>query len=363
MQIAEIRLQNVRIIKEARLYPGSRLNLIIGGNGSGKTTLLEALYLVSHGRSFRTRHIDQLINREGGDMSLFTRIIGGDVIHRVGIERGQGASIYRVDGENVRSGSQLARVVPIKVISPETLQLLTQGAKQRRAHLDWLLFHVEHNYHANWNEYRRVMSQRNVLLKGNQRDTLLEPWTRQLSEIGERVHAFRSQLVAQLDEVFRRMCSRLLAEHGLSLAYQQGWPKEESLGGAQLNARSRDRKYGFTTVGPHRADLVIRDITGRRAMESLSRGQQKLATTAFVLAQISYLATRSGRRAIIAIDDLPSEVDEENRARILSEVVGLGSQTFLTTTDQGLLSCEEIQRGKMFHVKHGRIQETVHRVS
>ena len=46
---------------KSRLELHPHVNLITGANGSGKTSLLEAIYLLGRGRSFRTRHTEQLI--------------------------------------------------------------------------------------------------------------------------------------------------------------------------------------------------------------------------------------------------------------------------------------------------------------
>ena len=62
MSLAELRLEDLRCLAtgcSSTLHP--RLNLITGDNGSGKTSLLEAIYLLGRGRSFRTRHTEQLI--------------------------------------------------------------------------------------------------------------------------------------------------------------------------------------------------------------------------------------------------------------------------------------------------------------
>ena len=57
----ELRLENLRCLRRLSWSCIRGLNLITGDNGSGKTSLLEAIYLLGRGRSFRTRHTEQLI--------------------------------------------------------------------------------------------------------------------------------------------------------------------------------------------------------------------------------------------------------------------------------------------------------------
>ncbi len=54
MALAQLQLTEFRNIAAAKLQCSAALNLIYGENGSGKTSVLEAIYLLAHGRSFRT---------------------------------------------------------------------------------------------------------------------------------------------------------------------------------------------------------------------------------------------------------------------------------------------------------------------
>ena len=43
-----------------RIDCGKGLNILFGDNGEGKTNWLEAIYLLAHAKSFRTRHLIEL---------------------------------------------------------------------------------------------------------------------------------------------------------------------------------------------------------------------------------------------------------------------------------------------------------------
>jgi len=60
MQLVELRLANVRNVAQAELALRPGVSEFIGENGAGKTSLLEAVYMLSHGRSFRS------VKRESG---------------------------------------------------------------------------------------------------------------------------------------------------------------------------------------------------------------------------------------------------------------------------------------------------------
>ncbi|NNF96790.1 MAG: AAA family ATPase, partial [Halobacteria archaeon] len=75
MQLSQVDIKGVRNLKAVRLIPASGINLIYGSNASGKTSLLEAIYLLSHGRSFRTSNIRSVINHESNTLQVFAKVL------------------------------------------------------------------------------------------------------------------------------------------------------------------------------------------------------------------------------------------------------------------------------------------------
>ena len=164
MRLASIQVRDVRSILAADLDPGPIMNLLIGPNGSGKTSLLEAIHFLSLGRSFRTRRARAVIRRGSETLTVFGRVQDeeGSENCAIGIEKGVNHTRFRVDGEEVRSVSRLARRLPVMVISPEGLKALLEGSEHRRRILDWTLFHVEQGYLQVLQRYDHVLRQRNA---------------------------------------------------------------------------------------------------------------------------------------------------------------------------------------------------------
>ena len=67
MLLQQLQLSNFRIIESARLSDLAAVNLISGRNGSGKTSLLEAIHVLGHGRSFRTRKWQRLVRYDAAE--------------------------------------------------------------------------------------------------------------------------------------------------------------------------------------------------------------------------------------------------------------------------------------------------------
>ncbi|MGH8187160.1 MAG: AAA family ATPase, partial [Steroidobacteraceae bacterium] len=70
--LSAVEVTSFRCIESACLDLDARSTGILGENASGKTSLLEAIYVLAHGRSFRTAQREALV-RTG---EPFFRVVG-----------------------------------------------------------------------------------------------------------------------------------------------------------------------------------------------------------------------------------------------------------------------------------------------
>jgi DNA replication and repair protein RecF len=148
----------------------------------------------------------------------------------------------------------------------------------------------------------------------------------------------------------------------LDVEYFRGWTSELGLYEQIQKDLLRDRRYGHTSSGPHRADLRFR-LGSAEAAELLSRGQLKLLICALKIAQGHLLEQEQGRRCIYLIDDLPAELDADNRIRVCNLLKERQAQVLLTSIERDTLARELVQssdaaasKHKLFHVKRGKIE-------
>ena len=348
-------------MRDVAVSPGPGFNLVSGANGSGKTSLLEAIYLLGHGRSFRSRLAREVVRSGGDALSLFGRIAedgpaANGSEHRVGLRwQLSGTQRIRVDGAPARSASQLARLLPMMVVNADGQRILGDGARERRALMDWLLFHVEQDYQGLLREYRRSLLQRNAALKRSSRAELAV-WTDALAEAGERLNGLReARLPGLLDAVSARVGVLLDAE--VDCRFSRGWVDDTSLATALRSGEDADRRRETTRLGPHRADLVVR-VGGRPAHRILSRGEGKLLVYALALCQVLQVREVTGRTPLLLLDDLPAELDRENRRRFLGHLgASEGLQVFITSVE-AMDAGVEMPTGatiNAFHVEQGRV--------
>lgn len=358
MHIRSIQLRQVRIIESAELEPSPRVNLIVGNNASGKTSLLESIDFLSRGRSFRSARPDELIRTGNERCQVVARVQSNDHLSRLGIERRAGLTRARIDGHDTGSLAELARRLPVVVMEPSSVSLVCGAPSERRAFLDWGVFHHTASFLSCWQRYGRVLDQRNSLLKRGVNARTLAAIDRQLVEEAESLTTLRLDYLASLVTEIDSMANSVLGGDVLKLQYRQGWAQGESLADALGRRLGTDQERGFTGVGPHRADLEI-TLAGDSVSRVASRGQQKAVVAVLKLAQARFFSQVREEPPVFLLDDVASELDREHRAGVLRGALALGGQVFLTAIEEGAIDLPDEGGGRMFHVEHGRLQELV----
>lgn len=359
MSIERFDLRNVRIIESASIQPSRRINLIYGSNASGKTSLLEAIHLLALGRSFRTHQISKVVTSGAASMTLFAQLRRSGRDHTtIGVERGEQIARMRVDGKTVHSTAELARELPVQIISPDIHRLIEQGPTNRRQFLDWGLFHVEHGFMSAWRRFAKALQQRNAGLRSRLPDAQVSVWHAEMAECAGQMDRMRRGYVDLFVPVAQRVAGRLLGDTRLDVRYLPGWREEDEYIEYLNRSLDTDRQCGYTRYGPHRADLAIY-LDGAPARDRISRGEQKMLGTALRLAQVELLRGQSGSRCVLLVDDMPAELDMERKKVLFNVLRGSDCQVFLTATDVRSLGEESKHIDSMFHVEHGVVEEVV----
>ncbi len=266
----------------------------------------------------------------------------------------------RHNGHNQKNWDQVVRSVPVQVLDANSFQLLEGGPKARRRFLDWGVFHVEPLFVEAWRRSKKALANRNQLLKSprlDERQLLI--WDHELGLAAEAIDSARTAYIGNLLPVFEIVYEELGGKaEDLAIQYTRGWESEISLEEALLANRGQDLKYGSSQIGPHRADIEIK-LGKRKAVEILSRGQQKILICALKLAQGALYSEAIGHSCLYLVDDLPAELDEENRKRVLTQLVSQGGQLFVTAVEENALAMDasEVAEFATFHVERGTLRD------
>ncbi len=343
MAIKSLKIQNIRNLLHIDFTPSAQVNLIHGANGSGKTSLLEAINFLGLTRSFRTRKFPYFVTRDQSESLVFAQLQRTEgqaqTIEALGVSRDLSGSVsIRHSGSNIDI-SQLASLVPLLVINTDTFQILEGSPAVRRQFVDWGSFHSDQSYIQAWRSFKRVLQQRNSLLKCGKIDPQIRRvWDAEFVRYAQQITEIRQQYINQLLPDFLAISERLMGEADLSLSFSPGWDQKRALDELLEEQLPRDLRQGFTSAGPQRADLRIK-IQGISASERLSRGQKKLVVSALKLAQGVVYNRHKEDRCIYLIDDLPSELDAQHCQLFCQFLEQTNSQCFITCVEpQTLMS-------------------------
>ena len=341
----QFQIEHFRNIQHCSLHLSDGFNFVIGDNGAGKTSILEAINYIARGQSFRTKNVSHIINHQSEYFQLIATLKTGPIL---GMRRSSSEIIARFNRSPIKKLSTLAKCIPLFLITPNTHELIERGPEYRRRFIDWGLFHVEPGYGEITREYRRALKQRNAALRITH--TQSDVWNPILIRSAEKVDNLRKSYINEIFPIFTDLFGKLTAASEITLDYQSGW-KQGELFSDQLVEKSRiDQERGFTSVGPHRADVNIK-VNGIAAREVLSRRQQKIAVIALILAQAS-LAKKTSI-PLLLIDDLSSELDLEHQSKLFHLIQKIHSQTIITSVDSSILQL--VDDYALFHVEHGVI--------
>lgn len=329
MALHRIQVTDFRCLRSVQLDLDPAFTLITGANASGKTSLLESMYVLGRGRSFRTRRLEQLIHRQSEQFVIYgvtdarSRRVG------VGVEGSKDGMRARAGGDRLTSLAELASLLPIQIIDPEVHHLIEEGPSRRRRFLDWGVFHVEQGFIGAWQRLQQILKQRNAALRSRQAHALVSAWDVDFIQLGEAIHRSRSAYVDRLAFAVAPIARNLLNGE-VTLSYRSGWAKELTLAEALAKAWSHDQQLGSTSVGPQRAEIVLK-LNGESVKDHVSRGQQKLLAASLLLAQLTLFPRESGTLPTLLLDDPAAELDPERLRALLREISSQPLQLVVTS--------------------------------
>ena len=354
MSLQKLDIYSLRNITKSTIEPSPEINLITGENGSGKSSLLEAIFILGRARSFRATNIKQVIQFKKTELIVSGQLKQqyGHTCH-LGIQFNSNGCDIRINKEKGNK-SDLAYSLPVLLIHPKSYLLIDGGPQMRREFLDWGVFNDEENFLLTWRRYKKILQQRNSLLKSKQTNQL-NVWNTELVQYGTIVSEYRREYLKKLQPLFFEVCGYFLNFTNVELNYFAGWDDTENFIQILENDLQKDLRYGFTHNGPHRCDVSVM-VDGRLAKNFVSRGQLKLLMLCLKLAQVKLMNTERNNSVCVLIDDLAAELDVSNKAKLIVYLSNLDCQVFISTTElSNFGDLSKLQNYKVFHVEHGDV--------
>jgi DNA replication and repair protein RecF len=255
---------------------------------------------------------------------------------------------WRLDGEPLRSGAELAERAAAVWLTPQMDRLFTESASGRRRFLDRLVWALEPSHAREVAAHETAMSGRNRLLAEGRRDAR---WLAALEDAMARhsvaAAAARRALVARLNAVLEAgtatgafPAARLAVLCPVSAALDEApaVAVEDQLRAQLEAARARDAAAGGASVGAHRADLAMTHLPKDLPAELCSTGEQKALLVSVVLAHAALIGRMRGFAPILLLDEVAAHLDQRRREALYAALAALPAQVFLTGTEPDIFA-------------------------
>ena len=358
MRLVSLTLRNYRNYPRLAIELGPNLNVFLGQNAQGKTNLLESVAILALSSSPRARRESDLIGPLATEASVEAVVESRgrrvEVAIRVALESERTSKTIRVDGVP-RRAVDLPGEIQATLFWPEDLSLVKGAPEHRRRFLNEMLVQVVKGHGRTLAAYRRVLDQRNHLLKritgGQEGRGSLTVWDEELVALGVAIADARSKAVAELAPLAAANHLAISGKEVLSVSYL-GPPADFAQ--ALSASLEEDLRRGTTGLGPHRDDLLL-TIDGTDARGFASQGQQRTAVVSLKLAESDLVEARSGERPILLLDDVLSELDAARRGALLARVGGTG-QVIVTSVEADPFPPELIERAAVRCIKGGMVE-------
>jgi DNA replication and repair protein RecF len=369
MKFNKIALRDFRNIKEQRIVFREGLNILRGQNGQGKTNLIEAIYLLTHGRSFRTNEIHQLSNTKSiNGFKIISEIEINKFKYNVDISVNNKEKDFFLNKKKV-STAKIKQSFLSLLFSPESLEIVKDSSQKRRELIDELCFSLFPEFAKVYSDYRKIMRQKNFLLKNmkelkslsTSQEKLIETLSLQLFDIGSTLTLLRLEAIEEIEPILLQEFLNIMDNHYANISINYCVSREtfkrktyEEIHNAMYKRwcelKSRELATGLCLVGPHKHDVQF-NFNDQNARFYCSQGQQRAIVLAFKMAQTRLHFRAHKVYPILLLDDVLSELDREKQDRFINYLLSTKAQVILTTTDATKLS--NLAKSAIFEVKEG----------
>ena len=325
------------------------INVIYGQNAQGKTNILEAIYLFARGKSFRAFKDKELIKFgcEQATLKLNFKKDESNISLGVEIPKGGAKRFYR-NRVKVDKTSEIIGEFRAVLFCPSHLGIIKDAPSVRRKFLDVAISQLRPIYIKMMTKYNSLIESRNAILKIDpiQRQNslmMLDVYSEELAYLCADISMMRVDYIKKLDHWVKIFFEEMTKGKEVpKITYETSIGKNdfsdrEVLKNEYLsllkNNFEKELKYGATLYGIHKDDLKI-ELNSMDSRFYSSQGQQRSLALAMKMAEGEISREQKGEYPVFLFDDVLSELDDNRKAYILSNIKG--RQVIITACDKSV---------------------------
>lgn len=252
-----------------------------------------------------------------------------------------GRRVFRLDGAAPRTQAEIAARIAAVWLTPQMDRLFQEGASGRRRFLDRLVFALEPTHAREIAAHDAAMANRNRLLAQGYADPAwLAGLEHQMARHSVAATVSRAALTARLTAALAANAAEFPAARiALScaiadrLANAPALEVEDWVRDSLAASRTRDAAAGSSSVGAHRADMVLTDAASALPAGQASTGQQKALLVGTILAHARLIEQTRGFAPLLLLDEPAVHLDPARRAALFHALMHLPAQVLVTGTD------------------------------
>ncbi len=366
MRVDKIALNGFRNYEWETVSFAPGTNVIAGSNAQGKTNLLEAVYLLSCGRSFRTRFDRELVGFAFSEADLLAEVYSHERQQTVNIRLRPGQTKRITVNAVKKTAGELSELLNVVLFCPDDLNLIKEGAAVRRRLLDNAISQIRPRYAEILSDFNRLYEHKTRILRDwREKPALLDTldeFSDGMCRASAQLIRYRAAFAARLNEAAPPIHRDFSGEgEKLDIRYRTVSTVRDPFASAkeiyydlcdhQEKHRQAELDSAQCLSGAHKDDLEIY-INGRPARSFASQGQTRTAALSLKLAEREIFLAETGEYPILLLDDVLSELDSRRQEFVLNRIGG--GQTLITCCEDDDISART--GGKVLFVDGGRIR-------
>ena len=369
MRIKKLKVENFRNLENLDIEFSEGVNIIYGNNAQGKTNIIESIYIFSFGKSFRANKDIELLKFDKEYFLSNIEIMKKDreLEMDFGFDKILNKKMIKVNGVIQKKISDIIGKLNVVVFKPEDIKIVTDSPSIRRKYIDYLISSISKSYLENITKYKKVMEERNNLLKeiklrlkGSKNldeidSNFLDVYDKLLSKLNWEIYNERKRVIEKLNnyiyDIHLKLTENYINNEKLHIKYVSNVAEDiEKMYNNLSKSRLNDINKGYTSLGIHRDDYII-SINSLDVSIYGSQGQKKSSIISLKLSELKVIEEVIGEKPVLLLDDYMSELDEKRRLKFLDIIEDI--QIIITTTHKISIDGKE---NTYFYVDNGKIE-------
>lgn len=370
MYLSKLKLKNFRNYKDLKLKLSSGINIFIGDNAQGKTNILESIYVLALTKSPRFGTDNSLIKEDCREGNIFGVLKDYKKIKELCVSLSKNNKKVSVNGKVISRISNYIFNMKVIMFGPNDFDIIKGSPQDRRNFMNIQISQLYASYVHYLNEYNKILKNRNEYLKMMNLNQYTDP--RYLEILDDKlidrainIYKFRHEYFSFISSKIGLIFNNIFGDEGLTIRLENNldlvdYSEEEIRKKFSYKLkfnRKREINQGTTLYGPHRDDFCF--FLGENNMKVFaSQGQQRLAIICFKLVEIELFNYILNTTPILLLDDIFSELDVKKR-NLLIHYLPTNVQVIITTTDLKSINKKLVEKGRVFLIKNGNVEEKV----